>query len=321
MLKYDHEKHSFQPVKETDLKQAKVLERIDLQKTIINSWEAFRKEIGIPSSYLIGSEIRPHESTQDSLDLLAFDPDESQLIVIELKRNKSKLQLLQALSYAAMVSKWDSERLVNEIQREINPEPDELIEIINGTEISSDIRVFLISEYYDPEVIITTDWLNSNYNVDITAFSIKMQAFDKNWFLDVEQRYPLKELKDAYEARTRRIKNAGTTTSLTWEDVLPSLKYKFAQEAIKICLKYSPGDVSRRRFGRIRSKYDGFTWISLNFRRKYINVYLKGNFEDAKNLIQSKFRSNLEINTWRDGFSFFVDQQEQFEDLIKWLKL
>lgn len=321
MLKFDIKNRQFENLKETILKEEKILERFDLQEAILNSWELFKNEIGLPSSYLIGKEIKPHGSTQDAIDLLVYNPDDSSLIVIELKRDKHKFQLLQALSYAAMVSKWDTDELISKIQKNYNPEPSELIDLINSNELNSDIKIILISEYYDPEVILTADWLSSNYSVDITAFAISLFKLDNQTFLSLDQRYPLKDLADAYEIRGKKTKSKKKKNDIEWGDVLPKLKYSFAQRGIDICKKFRKGDPSRRRFGNLRTNYDEFSWVSLNFREKYINVYLKGNFEGSQDFLQSKFKDKITINTWRDGLSFFVETESQFEDLVKWLKL
>src|SRR5687767_15025074 len=80
-----------------------LLERADFQRMIASSWSAFANELGFPGLKLLGEELTPHESVRDRIDLLAFDEDESKVAVIELKRESHKLQLLQALSYAAML--------------------------------------------------------------------------------------------------------------------------------------------------------------------------------------------------------------------------
>ena len=38
----------------------------------------------MPSAFLLGEEVNPHPSTNNSIDVLAFDPDDPTLIVIEL---------------------------------------------------------------------------------------------------------------------------------------------------------------------------------------------------------------------------------------------
>jgi hypothetical protein len=321
MLKFDTSSLTFEKLEETELKTQGLLERYDLQKAIVHSWDLFKNEIGFPSAFLIGQEIKPHDATGDSIDLVAFDPDESSIIIIELKRDKNKLQLLQALSYAAMISQWGTEDLIDNIQKECNPNPEELIDLINSNEINQQIKILLIAELFDPEVIITSDWLKTLYDVDISAFAISLNKMGEHHFLEIEQRYPLKELSDAFDARSRRVKRKGKKPKVDWDDVLPKLKYPFAERGIELCKKITIGDPPRRRFGRIRTNHDGFSWISLNFREKYINVYLGGDFDGAQEFLQSKFKDPIKVNTWRDGYSFLVEAQGQFDDLISWLRL
>jgi hypothetical protein len=278
--------------------------------------------LNLPDAYLIGQEIMPHISVKDSIDLLAFDPDDSSLIVIELKRNKNKLQLLQAISYAAMVSTWDNDRLISEIQRDINPDPEELIDLINNNELNPDVKVILVSELYDPEVIITAEWLNNKYGVDITAFAVSIHKLEKQHFVNFEQRLPLKELADVYEERGIRSKpTRRTKKDITWADVIPKLKYDFGKRAVELCLTEKEGDASRRRFVGFRTNYDGFDWISINFREKYLNIYIKGRPDNAEHLLQDKFSAKLEILTWAEGYSFKVDKEKQFNELVNWLRI
>lgn len=321
MLKLNLTQKSFESIEETKLLNENILERFDLQKAIVNSWELVRSEIGLPSSYLIGQEVKPHQSTQDSIDLLAFNPDDSSIIVIELKRDRNKLHLLQALSYAAMVSQWESDELITKIQRDINPEPEELIDLINDSELNEDIKVVMISEYYDPEVILTADWLRRTYSIDISAFSLSIHKLGTDIVIHFNQRYPLKELTDVYDVRNKRKEISKNKSNIDWEDVLPKLKYSFAKRGIELCKKFRTGDPSRRRFGRVRTNYDGFDWISLNFREKYINVYLKSAEENSEEVLRSKFKDDVEISSWRDGLSVLIENEKQFNDLVKWLKL
>ncbi len=321
MLKFDENKKKLERLSSTDLRSEKILERYDLQEMIIASWDLFRNEIGLPTAFLVGDEISPHLAVQNSIDLLAFDPDDSSLVVIELKRDKNKLQLLQALSYAAMVNTWDSDTLVANVSRKCNPDPQELIDIIQDAGISSEVKVMLVAESFDPEVIITSHWLADSYSVDISAYAIDVHKSGDDTFLTLEQRYPLRDLADTYESRIKRTRGRTKKKDISWEDVLPKLEYSFAKRGIEICTKVRSGDPSRRRFGSIRTNFDGFNWISVNFRRKYLNVYLKGDFEGAEELLLSKFTDPITVNTWRDGFTFLVHNESQFEDLVRWLQL
>jgi len=321
MLKFDTDNKSFEDLVKSDLIHEQILERYDFQKAIVNSWDTFRNRINLPSSYLIGQEITPHGSVKDSIDLLAFNPDDSSLIVIELKRSKNKLQLLQALSYAAMIATWDNDKLISEIQRSINPEPEELIDLINNNELNSDIKIVLISELYDPEVIITSEWLYRMYSCDISAFALSLHKFGEETFVHFEQRLPLKEVADIYEERGRKYRKKKDKPEVTWEDVIPKLKYSFGRKAVEVCLTEKEGEPSRRRFSTLRKNYDGFDYISIHIRENYIKIYLTGKPEGAEKIITSKFSSNVEISSWADGYSVKIISEEQLKDMIKWLNL
>jgi len=320
MLKLNTDKKTFETLLHSELKAENLLERYDFQVAMIKSWETIKNEIGLPNSYLIGQEINPHKAVGNAIDLLAFNADDSSLIIIELKRDKNKLQLLQALSYAAMVSKWDKELLLSQIQSDINPDRSELTDLIENSDLSDEVSIILISEYYDPEVIITAEWLTNNYGVDITAFAVKILKLEQQTFVHFEQRLPLKELDDVYETRKRKSRRNEINYEINWEDVLPKLKYSFAKNALEYCKKVSEGDPARRRFGTFRKNYDGFNWISINFREKYLNIYTGDNLENGEATIQSKFTKPMEVSSWRNGHSFKIHTEKEFLELVKWLK-
>jgi len=102
MLKIDRENHSLTPLEKPTLSEAAVRERYDLQEFICNSPDVFFVELG-QELFLIGSELQPSETVQDRIDILAIDR-EGTVVVVELKRGNHKLQLMQAISYAAMVA-------------------------------------------------------------------------------------------------------------------------------------------------------------------------------------------------------------------------
>ncbi|MDA8681255.1 hypothetical protein N9M08_01830 [Porticoccaceae bacterium] len=322
MLKFDTIAGKFEHVPQSNLKENNLLERYDLQTAIVGSWDLFKNEIGFPSAFLIGQEITPDNTTQNSIDLLAYDADDSSLIVIELKRDKNKLQLLQSLSYAAMVAKWDTETILKTITNNSPEDSEELIDLVESNVITTDVKVILVAEQYDPEVIVTADWLTTSYGLNISAFALSLHTLNDQTFIDLDQRYPLRELSDVYDSRkAKKRSKARTLKNLSWDDVIPKLAYDFGKTGIEICLKHNSGDAPRRRFSSIRTNFDGFTWITINFRAKYINVYMKGVFDSDHELINSKFSDTIELSRWRDGSNFNVTTQQQFEELIVWLQL
>jgi hypothetical protein len=152
--------------------QEKLLERGDIQDLLVRSWDAFVEDLGFPTLRLLGQEIHPHESVSNRIDILGFDEEEGIPVVIELKRDRHKLHLLQALSYAAMVWTWDEEQLKAAAGDDAD---DDLVNSIENRSDDSSPRIVLIAEDYDPEVILTADWLSAQHGVDIYCFSVWLQ--------------------------------------------------------------------------------------------------------------------------------------------------
>ena len=102
MLKIKRDDQSFSLLETPTLADVSITERNDLQEFIANSPAAFFAEIG-QELFLLGKEVEPSKTVQDRIDLLAIDK-EGTCVVIELKRGSHKLQMLQAISYAGMIS-------------------------------------------------------------------------------------------------------------------------------------------------------------------------------------------------------------------------
>src|ERR1017187_3996488 len=107
MLKISRNDKQLAPLERQDLGTANLQERYDLQEYLFNSFDAFCDEIQ-ENLEIVGKEVRPSDVVLDRIDLLAID-EEGNAVIIELKRGNDKLQLLQGVAYAAMISKWGSE--------------------------------------------------------------------------------------------------------------------------------------------------------------------------------------------------------------------
>ena len=317
MLKFDKTNRTLSKLSETNFKKENLLERTDLQAAIVSSWDAFRNEIGFSSAVLIGQEINPDDSTSDRLDILALDAEDSSLIIFELKRYKNKLQLLQGLTYAAMASSKTKDELRSIASAQKCYEYEELLEILDTTELQSDIKIVLIAEAFHPEVIITADWL-TNYGITIYAFAIDVHNVEGETHLRFEQRYPLKELTDVYESRKKRA-DKPELKQLSWNDVISTCEYSFAERAISMCRLLQEGDPSRKRFVRIVKEFEGFQELSFMFRRKHVNVYLKGGNEELFEELINKLPQTISDKTgsWRDGYSFQITKEDEFDALVQ----
>jgi len=315
MLRFDKNKNTFSKLIETNLKTENLLERSDLQKAIIGSWDVFRNEIGFSSAILIGEEINPDPSTSNRLDILALDSEDSSLIVFELKRDKNKLHLLQAISYAAMITNKRKSELIEIAREQKCYEYEELIEVLETTDLNSEIKIVLLAESFNPEVIITADWLKK-YGITIQAFSINTHPIEDEIHFRFEQKYPLKELTEVYESR-KKYNVKSELKKLTWEDVISSCEYTFAKRAISMCKEFQEGDASRKRFIHIIKNYQNFYAITFFFRRKHINIYLKGGDKDLFNSLLEKLPTTIQTGSWRDGFSIQLTSENEFKAFIE----
>ncbi|MEL6712287.1 MAG: hypothetical protein AAFP86_00850, partial [Planctomycetota bacterium] len=142
MLKVDRELRTFSRLPTKSLRDAGMLERQDLQACIMNSSAEFFAELGL-DLFLVGEEIRPSEDVEDRIDLLGVDRNGA-VVVVELKRGDNKLQMLQAVSYAGMVARWDHD----EFEDRLGPVRwEQLVEFVSvdPAEINRDQRLVLVA--------------------------------------------------------------------------------------------------------------------------------------------------------------------------------
>jgi hypothetical protein len=174
MLRLDRTQRSFRRLEPKPLKSAGVLERTDLQRMIVTTPGPFCDEIG-EKLLLLGQEIVPTDVVDDRIDVLGVD-DSGSMVVVELKRGMNKLQLLQALSYAAMVSDCDKDQIVAKRAAfkgcSDGDAEDEIEEFLDAdiSALNEHQRILLIAEKYDYQVLATAKWLTEKYDVDIACW-------------------------------------------------------------------------------------------------------------------------------------------------------
>lgn len=177
----------------SSLSQAEHWER-DLQAMILNSPDAFCDEIG-ERLWIVGQEIHPSEAVPDRIDILAID-DAGSAVVVELKRGSRKLQLLQAISYAGMISRWTPEQFVEALVANYKQPTDDAraaIEAHTALDISyinQAQRIVLIAEDFDPALLIASEWLHENYGVDIRCYRLQLSRENSDDYLTCTRVYP-----------------------------------------------------------------------------------------------------------------------------------
>ena len=194
---------------------------MDIQEMIHRCPDPFFTEMGEPL-LLVGQEVRPTDFVEDRIDLLAIDP-QGNSVVIEIKRGTNKLHLLQGLTYASMIAKWDGTRLLEECSQQrsqtieevekwiegfLEVYPEDLNQILNQSQ-----RVILLADAFDYEVLAAAEWLNERYDVDIKCYRLRLSVEGENEFLTCTCIYPAPELSAHAEKRGR-----GISRPLKWTD-------------------------------------------------------------------------------------------------------
>jgi hypothetical protein len=282
MLRLDLASKALVPVSSTTLTQKKVLERLDLQAAITRSWDHFCSEIGYEELFFIGAEVTPHDSCANRIDLLALNRDGTP-VIIELKRHRDRLQLLQGISYAAMIARWDKHRFSREVEGRDDEDADELRSLLLDDNFALNApEIVLVAESFDPEVILAADWLGG-FNVPIYAFVISALEHKGDTLISFDQRFPLPGLDDVYVRRAQRTVIADPTTS--WEDALRSIQVPFARRAVETFRRLSEGSPNRRAFFSI---YAGSPLgrMRITFKRKHLTIYTVDQSAEAEEALR-----------------------------------
>jgi hypothetical protein len=174
-----------------------VKERADLQRLL-------KANIGVvaPDVLIIYEEFCEWEDSKRRIDLLGIDRD-SNLVVIELKRDDGGHMELQAIRYAAMVSRMTFQRAVKTYQTYLAKcatGTDARTAILKHLQINEpprddavlDVRIVLVSADFAKELTTAVLWLNE-WELDIRCVRVKPYNDGDGIILEVQQVVPLPE--------------------------------------------------------------------------------------------------------------------------------
>lgn len=291
MLKIDKANKTLVALAAKTMKESGYWERRDIQDMICRSPQEFCDELG-ERIWLVGSEVAPSDFVQDRIDLLGVDADSS-AVVIEIKRDSHKLHLLQALSYAGMVAKWEPKHFVEELHKfnqkwgattgdtahTIEDATEELEQELDEGDIESinrNQRVVLLAEAFDYEVLVTAEWLTERYEVDIRCYRIALANNGGDEFLTCTRAYPPPELTDI-AIRRRKKRETGTAPALDWREALKTIEnpaaVKFFQEEL------SNGRSSNVKYRALRFTVGGRRRFVVYAKRRWARVWQNGRFD------------------------------------------
>jgi hypothetical protein len=205
-------------------KDLHLLERRDLQAALRDGIEVIDGDL-----LVLAEEFGEFDLSRRRIDLLALDRRGS-LVVIEIKRTEDGGHMeLQALRYAAMVSTMGFEDVVTALARHrqdaglLDAEGARTAVLQHlglssddeAPEISSIVRIILVSADFDREITTTVLWLNEMFGMDIrcvrlTPYALSDGSGQSRVVLDIQQIIPIAEASE-YQvkvARKQRVERA-----------------------------------------------------------------------------------------------------------------
>ncbi|QDU83141.1 hypothetical protein Pla163_02380 [Planctomycetes bacterium Pla163] len=249
MAIYELKEDGIEELRATSFRIEGVNERQDLQRLL-------RNEIHVvdPNVMVLAEEFGRWDDSRRRIDLLALDRD-ARLVVIELKRTEDGGHMeLQALRYAAMVSRMTFEQAVDAHDRWLAANGKEpraeraILDFLGWSEpdeerFGQDVRIVLVSADFSKELTTSVLWLNER-DLDVRCVRLKPYSDAGRVLVDVQQVIPLPEA-DEYvvqvrekERRERRSRESGrdsTRYDVTIERTL--FERQFKRRAIHLVVK------------------------------------------------------------------------------------
>ncbi len=327
MLKIESGQKKLTALKKITMREAGYWERRDIQEMICRSPGAFCEELG-EYIHLVGSEVSPSDFVLDRVDLLGVDPD-GVTVVIEIKRDSHKLQLLQALSYAGMVARHDPkyfvENLINfnrsygsknsQSMEEAREELEDVLEDGDVDGINRTQRIVLLAEQFDFEVLITAEWLSEKHDVDVRCYRIALSSDAAQEYFSCSRVYPPPELTEL-AIRRRKLRDTGVDETTTWEELLTAYKPCAATAFFRDEIKR--GQENNRNRKALMYRVAGKRRFHLSLRDGYVYVWQEGRFKEDQTYWQSMLSSSESIVPVRNGkaISFKLITVEDFSQFV-----
>lgn len=320
VLRIDRTQRALRRLGPKPLKLAGVLERSDLQRMIINTPGPFCAEIG-EELLLLGEELVPTDIVDDRIDVLAMDK-QGAIVVVELKRGLDKLHLLQALSYAAMVSEWETKTVVSQrsnfkkcSESDAEEEIEEFLEDDIST-LNERQRILLIAEQDHYQVLATAKWLAEKHAVDIACWQMELAEDAGAEYLSFACVYPPPEL-----AETARIRKGHGEPRparwANWDTALAAIKNPAVASFYKDRLAENwPNRLSRRI---LSFNVGGKNWFWMSARTQHAYVWQRGRFDGDAQFWRDRLGANTRIDPVAGGraLRIFLETASQFDAFQK----
>jgi hypothetical protein len=201
-------KDALLPVATTTFAAEHIRERFDLQRLLRDNIEALAPEV-----LVLAEEYGDWADAKRRIDLLCLD-QLGNLVVVELKRSEDGGHMeLQAIRYAAMVSKLTFPQAVEAHARYLGGAEkeeearDRILKFLdwdtpNEKAFAQDVRIILVSAEFSKEITTSVLWLNER-DLDIRCVKLRPYTLGDRILLDIQQVLPLPEAED-YQVQIRR---------------------------------------------------------------------------------------------------------------------
>jgi hypothetical protein len=304
MLRIDKSNKALIALERKTMRDSGYWERRDIQEMICRSPAPFCDELD-EFILFVGSEVKPTDFVQDRIDLLGIDPDGA-AVVVEIKRDSHKLHLLQALSYAGMVAKWEPKRFIEELRdfnkdchnddRGFEQTKEQLEEILDEGDIETinrNQRIVLLAEAFDYEVLVTAEWLTERYDVDIRCYRVSLAKNGEDDFLTCTRAYPPPELTDL-AIRRRRKKEIGEPETTDWNEALKSVENKAVVKFFE--QELAAGRSNNPKYKALRFPIGGRRRFVMYAKRQFARVWQSARFEDDIEFWKSRLGERCRIS-------------------------
>jgi hypothetical protein len=144
-------------------------DRDELLALVGASWEAFARELGLPSLKLLATEPLP------GVDMLAFDQEAGRAVVVQVTGETVEWQLYRALQAAATVAALDAAQL------------ESVDEALSAAVPGETPQLVLVAGAYDPSALSTAGWLSRRHGLDISTYAVSVLRFGNERLLSVRR--------------------------------------------------------------------------------------------------------------------------------------
>jgi PAS domain S-box-containing protein len=163
MLQINKDYKQLTSLRQLRLTPTSTSERYDLREFILNSSDAFFREIN-HKLFVVGSNVRPSEAAQVETDFLALD-ENGNAVVIVIEREGEASPLVRAITCAGLLSAWSPSDFKQLLTVDGVTALGQFLQTDHSA-INQKQRVIFIAETYDFEALTATTWLASR-GIDI----------------------------------------------------------------------------------------------------------------------------------------------------------